>query len=145
MITILMGLALTAGAEPEPRRCQIDVCVTQTDPAAPRSEQREKILAEPRVVTQFGRPAFFRTGKTQNEESGVPGPGVGVLVSGFELEVTPLQKVDGGIRLEMRVAPVGAERGSGVVVDLKPGEKCRVDGPTGKRIEVSAAEVAAEK
>ena len=145
MITILMGLVLTAGAEPEPRRCQIDVCVTQTDPAAPRSEQREKILAEPRVVTQFGRPAYFRAGKTQNDVSGILGPGVGVLVSGFELEVVPLQKPNGRIRLEVRVRPVGTERESNVVSDLKPGKKFRFDGPEGLRIELTATELAAEK
>jgi hypothetical protein len=142
---ILASLMLAAGAEPDPRRCQIDVCVTQTDPAAPRSEQREKVLAEPRVVTQFGRPAFFRAGKTQNDTDGIRGPGNATLVSGFELEVLPLQKADGRIRLEVRVTPVGAERGSNVVGDLKPGKKLRFDGPEGRRIEVSATEVAAEK
>ena len=148
MITILMGLALAAGAEPEPRRCRIDVRVTQTDPAAPRSEQRERVVAEPRIVTQFGRPAFFRAGNTRNDPDGIRGPGVGPLdplVSGFELEGLPLQKPDGRIRLEMRVRPVGTERGSNVVSDPKPGKKLRINGPEGFRIEMTATEVTDEK
>jgi len=139
VITILVGLALTACAEPAPRRCLIDVRVTQTDPTAPRSEQREKILAEPRIVTQFGRPARFRAGEWRPDSTEL---GFGKLVSGVELEVLPLQKPDGRIRLEMRVAPVGDERGTNVVSDLKPGKTFRFGGPEGRRIEVTVTEFA---
>ena len=45
----------------------------------------------------------------------------------------------------MRVTPVGVERGSNVVGDLKPGKELRFDGPEGFRIEVTATEFADEK
>jgi hypothetical protein len=59
--------------------------------------------------------------------------------------VLPLQKPDGRIRLEMRVTAVGAERGSNVVRDLKPGKTFRFSGPEGFRIEVTVTEFAGEK
>lgn len=144
MIAILAGLALVAGAALEPRPCRIEVSVSKMDPAAPRSEQRERFIAEPRVVTHFGRPAFFRCGGVRHEPSGVLGPGVGVLVSGFQLEVLPLRLPSGRIRLEVRVVPAGSGAAPRTVTDLKPGTKYRFRGPEGTWIEVSAAEPAAE-
>lgn len=145
MLTILVGLMLTADAEPEPRRCQIDVRVTQTDPAAPRSEQRERVVGEPKAVTQFARPAFFRIGKVLDVSSSIHGPGVGKLVSGIELAAVPMQLPDGRIRLEVGVWPAGNEPGSDLVIDLKSGKTFRFAGPEGHRIELTVTELVAEK
>ena len=149
MITILVGLLLTAGADPEPRQCQIDVAMTKPDLTAPRSEQvRDRVIAEPRVVTHFGRPAYFRAGGAQailGVPSGITGPGVSEPVSGVEVEVTPTPMPFGRIRLEMRVTPAGGERGPRFVTELKSGAKYRFRGPDGLWIEVTAAARPAEK
>ena len=56
-----------------------------------RTEGIAKFLAEPRVVTQTGRPAFFRAGGQQaiiSRTSGITGPGVQLVPFGTELEVS---------------------------------------------------------
>jgi hypothetical protein len=147
VIAILACLALVVGVAAEPRQCQIDVCVTQTDLTAPRSEQRrDHYLGEPRVVTLFGRPACFRFGQFQAHTDGVLlTTGLGTLASGFEIEMLPLRLIDGRVRLEMWVAPAHGERGRKVTVDLKAGEWYRFRGPDGLRIAVRAAELPVEK
>ena len=147
MIAILASLALAAGANPEPQ-CQIDIVMTKPDLTAPRSEQlRDRVISEPRIVTLYGRPAVFRSGGAQavlGDLPGLTGPG-GQLVSGVEVEVSPQKRPAGSIRLEIRVAPGGGERGPAVVIDRKSGEKYRFRGPEGLWIEVRATELPAEK
>ena len=148
MIAILAVLVLAAGVASEPRQCQIDVCVTKPDPTAPRSGQlRDRVIGEPRVVTHFGRPAFFRTGGAQailNGPIGLTGPS-SELVPGIELEAIPRLLADGRIRLEMRVVRARGERGRKVAADLKPGERYRFRGPDGLWISVAAVELPLEK
>jgi pilus assembly protein CpaC len=69
-----------------------------------RTENISKILAEPRVVTQTGRPAFFRSGGQQailSPSSGITGPGVQLVPFGTELEVLPIVYGNGQIWLEI--------------------------------------------
>jgi hypothetical protein len=143
MLTTLASLLLVTGANPAPRECQLDVRVTRIDPAAARSE-REKLIAEPRVVTHFGRPAIFRLGELRPRTEGISGPGF-ELVSGIELEVIALRQPDGRVRLEMQVMSAGSERGSRAVIELKLGAMHRFRGPEGYWIEVTATERPAEK
>ncbi len=69
-----------------------------------RTEGLAKFLAEPRVVTQTGRPAFFRSGGQQatlGPASGINGPGVQLVPFGTELEVLPIVYGNGKIWLEV--------------------------------------------
>jgi hypothetical protein len=140
--TILAVLTVVAGAEPETKRYQIDVVVTRVDPSAPRSEQnRPKVLAEPRVVTGDGRPAWFRFGKTRAVLSEASGPASDGLAFDYELQVVPLSRSGGRILLE-----IGLPKADRVKrVELKSGVTQRFRGPEGMQIEVTATEVAAEK
>jgi hypothetical protein len=149
VIAILASVILAAGVASEPRQCQIDVKMTKPDLTAPRSAQlRDRVISEPRIVTLFGRPACFRAGGLEailGEISGITGPGVGELVSGVEVWVSPLKRPDGRIRLEVRVAPARSEPGPAVVIDRRSGEKYRFRGPEGMWIEVTATELRSEK
>jgi pilus assembly protein CpaC len=69
-----------------------------------RSEGIVKFIAEPRVVTQTGRPAFFRSGGQQpvvSQASGITGPGSQLVPFGTELEVLPIVYANGQIWLEI--------------------------------------------
>lgn len=69
-----------------------------------RTEGIAKFLAEPKVVTQSGRPAFFRAGGQQailSATSGITGPGVQLVPFGTELEVLPIVYGNGMIWLEI--------------------------------------------
>lgn len=145
MIAILACLALAVEVASEPRQCQIDVCVTKPDLTAPRSEQlRDRHIGEPRIVTLFGRPAYFRVGALR-EILGDTGLEVSEPVPKLELQASPLLRSDGRIRLEMRVVLARGERGQKVTVDLRVGEWYRFRGPDGLWIAVTAAEHRAEK
>jgi pilus assembly protein CpaC len=69
-----------------------------------RQEGIVKFIAEPRVVTQTGRPAFFRSGGQQpviSQTAGITGPGALLVPFGTELEVLPIVYANGQIWLEL--------------------------------------------
>jgi pilus assembly protein CpaC len=69
-----------------------------------RTEGVAKFIAEPRVVTQSGRPASFLAGGRQaiiSGTSGITGPGVELVPFGTELEVLPIVYGNGMIWLEI--------------------------------------------
>jgi pilus assembly protein CpaC len=91
-----------------------------------RIEGVTKFLAEPRVVTQTGRPAFFRVGGQQaiiSGTSGITGPGVQLVPFGTELEVVPIVYGNGMIWLEInpRITSVNANLGITVGGATSPG------------------------
>src|SRR5207244_3019407 len=69
-----------------------------------RTEGLAKFLAEPRVVTQTGRPAFFLSGGRQATvapTSGLAAPGITYEQVGIQLEVLPIVYGNGQIWLEI--------------------------------------------
>ncbi len=91
-----------------------------------RTEGVAKFIAEPRVVTQTGRPAFFRAGGQQailSTSSGITGPGVQLVPFGTELEVLPIVYGNGMIWLEInpRITAVSAALGITVGGATSPG------------------------
>ncbi|MBA4067233.1 MAG: hypothetical protein C0501_26705 [Isosphaera sp.] len=84
-----------------------------------RSEGLAKFLSEPRVITQSGRPAFFRAGGQQaiiSGTSGITGPGVQLVPFGTELEVVPIVYGNGQIWLEINPRISAVSQGLGIVV-----------------------------
>jgi pilus assembly protein CpaC len=91
-----------------------------------RVEGLAKFVAEPRVVTQTGRPAFFRSGGQQaiiSQTSGITGPGVTLQPFGTELEVVPIVYGNGTIWLEInpRVSSVSQALGLQIGNTNSPG------------------------
>lgn len=91
-----------------------------------RTEGAAKFLAEPRVVTQTGRPAFFRAGGQQailSGTSGITGPGVQLVPFGTELEVVPIVYGNGMIWLDINPRVTAVNQGLGINVGgaLSPG------------------------
>jgi pilus assembly protein CpaC len=91
-----------------------------------RTEGVAKFIAEPRVVTQSGRPAFFRAGGQQailSATSGITGPGVQLVPFGTELEVLPIVYGNGQIWMEInpRITAVSAALGITVGNANSPG------------------------
>ncbi len=85
-----------------------------------RTEGVAKFLAEPRVVTQTGRPAFFRAGGQQaiiSGTSGITGPGVTLQPFGTELEVVPIVYGNGMIWLDINPRITAVSQGLGLVVN----------------------------
>ncbi len=84
-----------------------------------RTEGVAKFLAEPRVVTQTGRPAFFRAGGQQailSGTSGITGPGVQLVPFGTELEVVPIVYGNGMIWLDINPRITAVSAGLGITV-----------------------------
>lgn len=84
-----------------------------------RTEGVAKFIAEPRVVTQTGRPAFFRAGGQQailSATSGITGPGVQLVPFGTELEVLPIVYGNGQIWLEINPRITAVSQGLGITV-----------------------------
>src|SRR5215207_1730182 len=84
-----------------------------------RTEGVAKFLAEPRVVTQTGRPAFFRAGGQQavlSGTSGITGPGVQLVPFGTELEVVPIVYGNGMIWLDINPRITAVSQGLGITV-----------------------------
>src|SRR4030095_13867112 len=84
-----------------------------------RTEGVAKFLAEPRVVTQTGRPAFFRAGGQQavlSGTSGITGPGVQLVPFGTELEVVPIVYGNGQIWLDISPRVTAVNQGLGITV-----------------------------
>jgi pilus assembly protein CpaC len=91
-----------------------------------RTEGIAKFLAEPKVVTQTGRSAFFRAGGQQatlSASSGITGPGVQYVPFGTELEVLPIVYGNGMIWLEInpRITAISAALGITVAGAVSPG------------------------
>jgi len=91
-----------------------------------RNEGIAKFIAEPRVVTQTGRPAFFRAGGQQaviSGTSGITGPGVQLVPFGTELEVLPVVYGNGMIWLEInpRISAVSQALGINIGATVSPG------------------------
>jgi pilus assembly protein CpaC len=84
-----------------------------------RTEGIVKFIAEPRVVTQTGRPAFFRSGGQQpvvSQTSGITGPGSQLVPFGTELEVLPIVYANGQIWLEISPRVTAVNRGLAITV-----------------------------
>jgi pilus assembly protein CpaC len=91
-----------------------------------KTEGLAKFLSEPKIVTQTGRPAFFRAGGQQailSPSSGITGPGVTYTPVGTELEVLPIVYGDGRIYLEVnpRISSVNNGRGINTAAGFSPG------------------------
>jgi pilus assembly protein CpaC len=91
-----------------------------------RTEGIAKFLAEPKVVTQTGRSAFFRAGGQQatlSASSGITGPGVQYVPFGTELEVLPIVYGNGMIWLEINPRVTAISNALGITLDgaLSPG------------------------
>ncbi|MCS6864173.1 MAG: pilus assembly protein N-terminal domain-containing protein [Gemmataceae bacterium] len=91
-----------------------------------RSEGVAKFLAEPKVVTQTGRPAFFRAGGQQailSQTAGITGPGVTLVPFGTQLEVVPIVYGNNMIWLDIRPSVTAVNQGLGINVGgaLSPG------------------------
>ena len=99
---------LTAGPSDNQGNFVLGLLPTQvlTSIRALKDENLAKLLAEPKLVTQSGRPARFLSGGQQaviSSSSGISGPGVTYLPFGTELEFLPIVYGNGKIYLE--VAP----------------------------------------
>ena len=84
-----------------------------------RAEGIAKFIAEPRVVTQSGRPAFFRSGGQQptvSQTSGITGPGSQLVPFGTELEVVPIVYANGQIWLEINPRVTAVNQGLAIQV-----------------------------
>lgn len=84
-----------------------------------RTEGVAKFLAEPRVVTQTGRPAFFRAGGQQailSGTSGITGPGVQLVPFGTSLEVVPIVYGNGMIWLDIAPTVTAVNQGLGITI-----------------------------
>jgi len=91
-----------------------------------RTENLAKLLAEPKVVTQSGRPAYILSGGRQavlGPASGITGPGVQYENIGTQLEVLPIVQGDGKILLEINPTITAVNAGLGITVNgaLSPG------------------------
>src|SRR6187401_351259 len=108
MKAILLALAILGGATDRPavpQTYRLDLAVAELDLTAERSRQAPRWLAEPVVVTQSGRPAYFRAGTKVaallEEPTGVTGPGVAQPRFGLEVRVTPIRLPSGQLRVEV--------------------------------------------
>lgn len=85
-----------------------------------RTEGVAKFLAEPRVVTQTGRPAFFRAGGQQaviGPAAGINGPGVQLVPFGTELTVVPIVYGNGMIWLDINPRITAVSQGLGITLN----------------------------
>lgn len=86
-----------------------------------KSEGLAKLLAEPKLVTQSGRPARFLAGGQQatlSGASGINGPGVSYQPIGTELEFLPIVYGNGKIYLEVAPTVRGVNQGLGIVTSF---------------------------
>jgi pilus assembly protein CpaC len=85
-----------------------------------RTEGVAKFLAEPKIVTQTGRPATFRAGGQQailSGTSGITGPGVTLVPFGTELDVLPIVYGNGQIWLDINPRVTAVSQGLGITVN----------------------------
>ncbi len=86
-----------------------------------KTEGLAKLLAEPKLVTQSGRPAYITSGGQQatlSASSGINGPGVTYHNIGTTLEFLPIVYGNGKIYLEVRPSVVGVNQGLGVTTSF---------------------------
>jgi pilus assembly protein CpaC len=86
-----------------------------------KNEGLAKLLAEPKLVTQSGRPARFLAGGQQatlSGASGINGPGVAYVDIGTELEFLPIVYGNGKIYLEVAPRVRGVNQGLGIVTSF---------------------------
>jgi pilus assembly protein CpaC len=86
-----------------------------------KSEGLAKLLAEPKLVTQSGRPARFLAGGQQatlSGASGINGPGVTYQPIGTELEFLPVVYGNGKIYLEVAPTVRGVNQGLGITTSF---------------------------
>jgi pilus assembly protein CpaC len=116
----VLGTGTPASLTPSPNaNLQFAVVPTQFFGAlqALRTEGVAKFLAEPKVVTQTGRPAFFLAGGRQavlSASSGINGPGVTFEQIGVQLEVLPIVYANGQIWLEVNPTNRQVNQGLGI-------------------------------
>ena len=127
--SVVSGLLLPGGVGPAQispaANLQLGIAPAQLVTAlqALRTEGVAKFLAEPRVVTQTGRPAFFRAGGQQatvSQTSGISGPGSQLVPFGTELEVLPIVYGNGQIWLEINPRVTAVDFGLGIVINGSP-------------------------
>jgi len=126
-----------------------------------RTEGLAKFLAEPRVVTQTGRPAFFLAGGRQaviGPASGINGPGVQFEQVGTQLEVLPIVYGNNQIWLEINpqvrtvnqglgittafgATPGFTEQQARVAVMLESGQTFAIGGLIQHSVQASAARI----
>ena len=115
--------AMTAGSQFSPEaNLQFSVVPSQFFGAlrALRTEGVAKLLTEPRVVTQTGRPAFFRSGGQQatvGPAAGITGPGTVLVPFGTELEVLPIVYGNNKIWLEVNPRISRPDFGLGITIN----------------------------
>src|SRR5262249_24844116 len=123
IVSGLLGSGLVGAAIPGgDANLQLSVVPNQFFAAlrALRSEGVAKFIAEPRVVTQTGRPAFFRAGGQEailSGTSGITGPGVQLVPFGTELEAVPIVYGNGMIWLEINPRVSAVSQGLGITVN----------------------------
>jgi pilus assembly protein CpaC len=86
-----------------------------------KTEGLAKLLSEPKLVTQSGRPARFLSGGRQatlSAASGINGPGVVYEDIGTELEFLPIVYGNGKIYLEVAPRVRGVNQGLGIVTSF---------------------------
>jgi hypothetical protein len=107
MNAALLALVAVGGlnGRVSPPALQIDVVVCQGDPLGSKADGTLKYLAEPKVVTQSGRPAYFRAG-TQSVGDKKPAEW-----HGTEIEVLPIVYANGKVWAEVNTRHVEARHG----------------------------------
>jgi pilus assembly protein CpaC len=86
-----------------------------------KTEGLAKLLAEPKLVTQSGRPAYFNSGGQQatlSASSGINGPGVTYRTVGTSLEFLPIVYGNGKIYLEVHPTFTGVNQGLGITTSF---------------------------
>ncbi len=124
IVSGLLGAQTASGAAPTfsaTANLQLAILPTKFFGAlqALRTEGVAKFLAEPRVVTQTGRPAFFRAGGQQailSGTSGITGPGVQLVPFGTEVEVLPIVYGNNQIWLDINPRITAVSQGLGITV-----------------------------
>lgn len=136
---LLLGLASAAGLVPAPQ-VHIAVTVYEGDPLGTREAGTVRVLAQPQMVVQSGRPGMVAFG----QDVLVPGPDGSITTErvGVTVEVLPVRQADGRVWVELNathryVTPgLGAKTAAGFVpgfteqalraaVTTKPGETVR--------------------
>jgi pilus assembly protein CpaC len=115
----LGGAGAVAGTVSPSANIQVGIVPAQFFGAlqALRTEGLAKFLAEPRVVTQTGRPAFFLAGGRQavlGPAAGINGPGVVFEQVGTQLSVLPIVYGNGMIWLDINPQVRSVNQGLGI-------------------------------
>ena len=88
-----------------------------------KTEGLAKLIASPKLVTQSGRPASFRSGGQQavvSASSGVSGPGAVLQPFGTELDFLPIVYGNGKIYLEVAPSVTSVNFANGITINGSP-------------------------